>query len=64
VVAFYFKKIKANAVFYGAAFAEIIVCIFYWLDLTAFLWLNVIGCMLVVIFASLIQIITKKQVLN
>jgi Na+/proline symporter len=64
VVAFYFKKIKANAVFYGAAFAEIIVCIFYWLDLTAFLWLNVIGCVLVVLFASLIQVFTKKQVLN
>lgn len=64
VVAFYLKKIKANAVFYGAAFAEIIVCIFYWLDLTAFLWLNVIGCVLVVLFASLIQVFTKKQVLN
>ncbi len=64
VVAFYFKKIKANAVFYGAAFAEIIVCIFYWLDLTAFLWLNVIGCALVVLFASLIQVFTKKQILN
>ncbi len=64
VVAFYFKKIKANAVFYGAAFAEIIVCIFYWLDLTAFLWLNVLGCVLVVVFASLIQVFTKKQILN
>lgn len=55
VVAFYFKKITANAAFYGAVLAEIIVCIFYWLDLTAFLWLNVIGCVLVVIFALLIQ---------
>lgn len=55
VVAFYFKKITANAAFYGAVLAEIIVCVFYWLDLTAFLWLNVIGCVLVVIFALLIQ---------
>ncbi len=57
VVAFYFKKIKANAVFYGAAFAEIIVCIFYWQELTAFLWLNVIGCILVVLFAYLFTIV-------
>jgi solute:Na+ symporter, SSS family len=64
VVAFYFKKIKANAVFYGAAFAEIIVCVFYWLDLTAFLWLNVIGCLLVVLFASIIQVLNKKEQLN
>lgn len=55
VVAFYFKKITANAAFYGAVLAEIIVCVFYWLNLTAFLWLNVIGCVLVVIFALLIQ---------
>lgn len=57
VVAFYFKKIKANAVFYGAAFAEIIVCIFYYFDVTAFLWLNVIGCFLVVFFATLFSIV-------
>lgn len=55
VVAFYFKKINANATFWGAALAEIIVCMFYWLDITAFLWLNVIGCVLVVAFASILQ---------
>jgi SSS family transporter len=64
VVAFYFKKIKANAVFYGAAFAEIIVCIFYWFNLTAFLWLNVIGCLLVVLFASILQVLYRKEQLN
>lgn len=64
VVAFYFKKIKANAVFYGAAFAEIIVCVFYWFNLTAFLWLNVIGCLLVVLFASILQVLYRKEQLN
>jgi hypothetical protein len=64
VVAFYFKKIGANAAFYGAAFAEIIVCICYWKDLTAFLWLNVIGCLLVVIFAFSIQNLLKLKIKN
>jgi len=62
VVAFYFKKISANAAFYGAVLAEIIVCIFYWLDLTAFLWLNVIGCVLVVIIAMLIQAFGRLRI--
>ncbi len=57
VVAFYFKKIKANAAFWGAAFAFVLVCIFYWLDLTAFLWLNVIGCLLVITFSYFFTIV-------
>lgn len=61
VLAFYFQKITANAAFFGAVLAEIFVCIFYWLDLTAFLWLNVIGCVLVVVFATIIQIAAKPK---
>lgn len=61
VVAFYFKKITANAVFYGAVLAEIIVCVIYWSNLTAFLWLNVIGCLLVVVFALMIQILSRTK---
>lgn len=64
VLAFYFKKISANAAFYGAILAEIIVCIFYWFNLTAFLWLNVIGCVLVVLFAAAIQVGSKLRVKN
>lgn len=60
VLAFYFKRINANAAFYGAVLAEILVCIFYWFDLTAFLWLNVIGCVFVVLFAMIIEKLNKK----
>lgn len=61
VVAFYFKKINANATFYGAAIAEILVCIIYYFDLTAFLWLNVIGCILVVVIARLISLLQRSN---
>jgi Na+/proline symporter len=44
VVAFYMKRIGGNAVFYAALIAEALVVAIWWLDLTAFLWLNVIGC--------------------
>jgi SSS family transporter len=61
VVAFYFKKINGTSVFYAALLAECFV-IFSWLiDLTAFLWLNVIGCLLVVLFAIIIQYLANKS---
>ncbi|RZL39485.1 MAG: sodium:solute symporter [Pedobacter sp.] len=55
VVAFYVKSVKGKAVFYAAVLAEIIVCILGFKDVVAYLWLNVIGCLLVVFFALIIQ---------
>ncbi len=55
VTAFYLKSIKGNAVFIAALIAECFV-VFAWLyDLTAFLWLNVIGCLLVMGISFIIQ---------
>ncbi len=55
VVAFYMKNIKSNAVFYAAIIAECGVIAIYIADVVSFLWLNVIGCLLVMIFAWLIE---------
>lgn len=55
VVAFYVKSVKGKAVFYAAVLAEIIVCILGFNDVVAYLWLNVIGCLLVVFFALIVQ---------
>lgn len=51
VVAFYIKKIKGNAVFIAALIAEVFVVMIYLLDIVSFLWLNAIGCFLVILFA-------------
>jgi Na+/proline symporter len=56
ITAFYFKSIKGSKVFYAALIAEAFVLIIFWMDLTAFLWLNLIGCILVVFFAWLLHI--------
>ena len=56
IVAFYFKKIGGRAVFLAAILTEIVVFSIWFLDLTAFLWLNVIGCILVAFFAWIIQL--------
>lgn len=55
LVAFYFKKIGGSAVFWAAVCTEgIIVCIWL-LDIVAFLWLNLIGCILVILFGYLLE---------
>jgi SSS family transporter len=48
LVAFYLPRIGGRAVFRAALLAEVLVIGCYVLNLTAFLWLNVIGCGLVV----------------
>jgi SSS family transporter len=61
LVAFYFKSIKSNAVFWAAILAEIIVIYAWWIDLTAFLWLNLIGCGAVILIGFLLQKLTPSK---
>ncbi|MGV3600076.1 MAG: sodium:solute symporter [Dyadobacter fermentans] len=61
LVAFYFKNIGSRAVFWGSIIGEIFVIASYVIDLTAFLWLNLIGCALVIIFAWVIEKIWPEQ---
>ena len=62
LVAFYFKNIKGDAVFWGALLAEAFVIYAWWIDLTAFLWLNLIGCVLVILFSSIFNLFNKKEI--
>ena len=55
LVAFYSKKLRSDAVFWGAVGAEILVVVCWWFNVTAFLWLNVIGCVAVAVLALLLQ---------
>lgn len=61
LVAFYFKNLGAKATFWAAVGAELLVVLFWYLDLTAFLWLNLIGCVLVIGLAAGIQVFLKKE---
>jgi len=51
VTAFYLKKIKGTAVFIAAVLSEIIICICGYYEVVAYLWLNAIGCILVILLA-------------
>lgn len=61
LVAFYMKRVSGTAVFYAALIAEAFI-VYAWLtDLTAFLWLNVVGCFAVMIFAFLIELLMPRK---
>lgn len=59
LVAFYLKRIGGKAVFLGAIITEILVIGIYAIDVISFLWLNVIGCLLVLLIAGIIQLFLK-----
>lgn len=61
LVAFYMKKIGGTAVFYAALIAEAFIVYAWITELTAFLWLNVIGCALVMFFAWMIHLFSERQ---
>jgi solute:Na+ symporter, SSS family len=55
LVAFYLKKVGGTAVFFGAIFTECFVVYAWKTEMMTFLWLNVIGCLLVMASAWVLQ---------
>ena len=55
MVAFWFKRIKANPLFYASIISEIFVIIIYKANVISFLWLNAIGAILVIMIGFLLQ---------
>ena len=60
LLAIFMKTIRAKAAFYGALLSEILILIIYSQQWVSFLWLNVIGAIITVIVAFIIQFIGKK----
>ena len=62
LVAIFIKYVKGQAVFWAAIISEGIVLLLFSNNVVSFLWLNLIGAILTVLFALLLQIIltTKK----
>jgi uncharacterized protein YneF (UPF0154 family) len=56
LVAFWIKPIKGHAVFYAALISELLVILIYKADIVSFLWLNVIGALLVIIIGIIFQL--------
>ena len=61
LIAFWIRQIKGNAVFTAAILSEIIVILVYLMDIISFLWLNVIGALLVIVLGILIQLFISAR---
>lgn len=60
MVAFYMKKVGGTATFWSAIVSEIFVLAIYWTGSVSFLWLNAIGCLLVLLLAFVFQLFLEK----
>jgi Na+/proline symporter len=61
LVAFWIKRVGANAVFAAAIVSELLIIGIYRADVISFLWLNVIGALLVIILASILQVFMQAN---
>jgi len=60
LIAFFFKFIKSDAIFYAAIITQIIIIYGWYNDWMPFLWLNVFGCVVVITISSLLQLVQKN----
>ncbi|MGB2502698.1 MAG: sodium:solute symporter [Flavobacteriaceae bacterium] len=61
VAAIFIEKIKGQAIFYAAIISEILIIGLFYLDLFGYLWLNVIGTALTLLFGYFIQIVLSNK---
>jgi solute:Na+ symporter, SSS family len=66
LLAFFFKFVKGNAVFMAALVTQLIIIGLYLLDLyelinLPFLWLNFVGCFVVITIACIFQLFKKNE---
>ena len=59
LLAFFIKYVKGNAVFIAAIITQFLIIIIWYLDYLPYLWLNLLGCVLVMLIAVLFQFSQK-----
>lgn len=61
VVAFYIKQIRATPVFIAAVITEAAICVMGYYNTVAYLWLNAIGCIGVIVIAAILNTFIKAN---
>lgn len=61
LVAFYIKRIQGQAIFYAALISQITIILIFKSDSVGYLWLNAIGCVLVIVISSILQLLGPKK---
>jgi len=59
--AFFIKKIKGTSIFISAILTEIVIFFVWYFEASAFLWLNVLGCLMVVLLGIVLETVSIKK---
>ncbi|MDG1329350.1 MAG: sodium:solute symporter [Flavobacteriaceae bacterium] len=61
LLAFFLKYVKSNAVFWAAIITQLIIIYLWYIDLMPYLWLNLVGCFIVIFISIIIQLIISNK---
>lgn len=61
LLAFFIKFVKGNAVFVAALITQAIIIFVWYLDWLPYLWLNLLGCLLVMTIAVILQMMSSLK---
>ncbi len=61
LLAFFIKYVKSKAVFWAAIITQILIIYIWYIDLMPYLWLNLVGCAIVMGIAIIIQTFLPKK---
>jgi hypothetical protein len=60
LVAFWIKYVRGNAIFISSVLSELLIILIYNLNIVSFLWLNLIGVILVILLSVIIQFVLPR----
>lgn len=61
LIAFFIKYVRGHAVFIAALITQVLIIWIFVLDVLPYLWLNLLGCLLVIVLSVLMQLFTKQE---
>ena len=62
LLAFFVKMVRGNAVFKAAIGTQLIIIAVFFADVLPYLWLNLLGCVIVMVLAILFQFLGKDKI--
>ena len=61
LLAFFIKFVRSRSVFIAAIITQLVIIYFWWIDLMPYLWLNLVGCAIVMGLAILIEFLMPAK---
>ncbi len=61
LIAFFIKMVRGNAVFIAGILTQVLIIWVFRMDVLPYLWLNLLGCLLVVTLSIIIQLFSRRK---